>query len=154
MSPDPLVSAQSSRAKSTGGSGRARAWGWTALAVVLGTALPFWPYPHACGWRLWLYCGAVFVLLVVGLRAALVTWHEHVGLAHALALLATLWALALGAETVLPRARYTKASGTWNCGPAAQPPPGNATAEPRESAGPSPGASDSSKPKGQDQTPR
>lgn len=157
MSPDPLASTPSSRAKSPGRSGRASAWAWTALAVVFGTALPFWPYSHACGWRLWLYCGAVFVLLVGGVRAALVTWHEHAGLAHALALLAALWALVLGAGTVLPRVRYAKASGTWSCASVAnvpQSPPRSATAVPRESAGPSPGASDSTQSKREEQTPR
>jgi hypothetical protein len=153
VSPDPLASAQPPRAKSAGRGGLAGAWAWTTLAVVFGVALPFWPYTHACGWRLWVYCGAVFVLLVVGLRAALVTWREHVGLAHALALLATMWALTLGAETVLPRVHYAKAIGTWSCGPAVVAPPPRvpgAAAEPRESAGPHPGAADTSGPKSQE----
>jgi hypothetical protein len=153
VSPDPVVSARPPRATSAGRTGLAGVWGWTTLAVVLGGALPFWPYMHACGWRLWLYCAAVFVLLVVGLRAALVTWREHVGLAHALALLATLWALVLGAGTVLPRVHYAKTVGAWSCGPAPkapQPPAGPATPPPREGPGPTPGAADTSGPQSQE----
>lgn len=95
------------------------AWVWTALSLALGGALPLWPYARACGWQLWLYCGAVFVLLVVGIRAALVTWRERVGSAHTLALLATLWALILAAGAVLPRVDYAKTRAAWACGPEA-----------------------------------
>jgi hypothetical protein len=114
--------------------------------VVLGGALPFWPYAHACGWRLWLYCGAVFVLLVVGVRAALVAWRERAGLAQTLALLAGLWALTLGAGTVLPRVHYARATGAWTCGPevpAPRTPARDTVAPASEGAGPAPGAADS-----------
>ena len=115
MSPDPLVSGQPPRAPSGGSNGLSAAWGWTALGVVLAGALPFWPYAHACGWRLWLYSGAVLVLLIVGVRAALAAWRGVVGVAHTVALLVTLWALTLGAAVVLPRIGYARTRAGWVC---------------------------------------
>jgi len=91
------------------------AWLWTLLGVVVGAAVPFWPYERNCGWWLGLYVTVVAVVLLVALRAVAVTWRHRVGAAHVLALLTLLWGLTLGGEVVLPRVGYATVSARWRC---------------------------------------
>jgi hypothetical protein len=119
-------------------------WLWTLLSFVAGAAVPYWPYPRSCGWRLVLYTGVIAALLVVALRAVRVTWRDRVGAAHIAALLVLGWGLALGAEIVLPRVGYAATSASWRC--TAPPPPATAPAAPARPAAdtlPHPGAADS-----------
>jgi len=90
-------------------------WPWVGLALILGTALPFWPYAHACGLPLSGYLAAVGVLFVVAVRALMGTWSARQGFAHAVALGLVLFALALAAQEILPRVGYALRTATWTC---------------------------------------
>ncbi len=76
------------------------------LAVVLGGAMLFWPYPTRCGAGLFGYLGAVAVLLAAGTWSAVWTWRHRSAKAHILSLLIILWGGVLGAVEVLPRVGY------------------------------------------------
>lgn len=90
-------------------------WPWVALSLVLGAALPFWPYPHPCGLLLTGYLAVVTVLLVVALRALVGTWSARQGFAHALSLGTLLLALGFAAHEILPRVGYAAHAATWTC---------------------------------------
>ena len=90
-------------------------WACVALGVMLGVALPFWPYPHSCGLWLLLYGSAVWMEVVAGIWGARLTWQTRLGLAHIVALVTILWGLALTAEQVLPRVGYASAHENWVC---------------------------------------
>lgn len=102
-------------------------WLWTLLGLVAGAAVPYWPYPRACGWWLVLYAAVIMAVLIVALRAVWVTWRDRIGAAHLGALLVLGWSLVLGAEIVLPRVGYAAASAGWHC---AAPQPSTAPAMP------------------------
>lgn len=76
------------------------------LAVALGVAMVFWPYPARCGVGLFGYLGAVGVLIAAGLWSAVWSWRHRSGRAHVLSLLITLWGTVLGAIEILPRTGY------------------------------------------------
>lgn len=95
---------------------RVGSWVRTLLAVGLAIALPFWPYPAACGFDLALYSSGVVLLLLVSLWSATATWRRQQGLAHALSLLALLWGVMLAGTILLPRIGYARAELTWMCG--------------------------------------
>jgi hypothetical protein len=90
-------------------------WGCVSLGVLLGTALPQWPYERACGSWLLLYLTAVGTVVVAGLWGARVSWRSHVGLAHIVAIGTLIWGLALTAQEVLPRVGYAKDRLAWRC---------------------------------------
>src|SRR2546422_4465736 len=78
-------------------------WACVALGVLLGIALPQWPYARACGWWLLLYLTAVGTVVVAGMWGAQVSWRSRIGLAHVVAVGTIIWGLALVAHEVLPR---------------------------------------------------
>lgn len=90
-------------------------WACVSLGVLLGIALPYWPYPHACGLWLLLYGAAVSVEVVAGVWGAKLTWDSCLPFAHIVALGTVLWGLALIAHEVLPRAGYAKIHADWFC---------------------------------------
>lgn len=90
-------------------------WGCVSLGVILGVALPQWPYARACGSWLLLYLIAVGLVIVAGLWGARVSWTSRIGLAHILAVSTVIWGLALTAHEVLPRIGYAKARLAWRC---------------------------------------
>ena len=94
---------------------RSAVWGCVALGVLLGIALPQWPYARACGSWLLLYLTAVATVLVAGLWGARVSWTSRIGLAHILAVATIMWGLALTAHEVLPRIGYAKVRLAWRC---------------------------------------
>jgi hypothetical protein len=91
-------------------------WGRVALGVALGAAMIFWPYPHACGWALLGYLGAVAAVLLTGAWVAFASWRMRNGVTHLLSLVLFYWGLVLAAEQVLPRIGYAADPGAWVCG--------------------------------------
>lgn len=104
----------------------AATWVLVLVLIAAAAALPFWPYARGCGWGLALYLAALAVIGIVGLWALTTTWRHRRGLAHTLALLASLWLLVLAALEVLPRIGYAAHGATWVC-PATAPPPATNT---------------------------
>ena len=101
----------------------AAVWSCVGLGVLLGVALPQWPYARACGWWLLLYMIAVGTVVVAGIWGARVSWRSRLGFAHFIALCTIIWGLALTAHEVLPRVGYAKVRAAWRChdGNAAEP---------------------------------
>jgi hypothetical protein len=90
-------------------------WGCVSLGVLLGIALPQWPYERACGSWLLLYLTAVMIVVLAGTWASRVTWTSRIGPAHFLAVCTIIWGLALTAHEVLPRVGYAKTRLAWRC---------------------------------------
>jgi len=88
-----------------------------SLGVLLGAALPGWPYENACGGWLLLYLSAVSLVVIAGLWCARVSWKGRIGWAHILAVSTIIWGLALTAQEVLPREPifYAKTRLAWRC---------------------------------------
>ena len=92
-------------------------WVCVSLGVLLGAALPGWPYENACGRWLLLYLSAVSLVVIAGLWGARVSWKGRLGWAHLLAVSTIIWGLALTAQEVLPREPifYAKTRLAWRC---------------------------------------
>jgi hypothetical protein len=90
-------------------------WLRVVLVLALAAAMPFWPYPHACGSGLWLYVASASVVVLAGLWGAVSSWARRRPVAHVLSLLTVLWGLGLVAAEVLPRAGYAAKAATWTC---------------------------------------
>ncbi len=90
-------------------------WGSVSLGLLLGLALPEWPYDRACGSWLLLYLSAVSLVMIAGLWGARVSWRGRIGWAHILAVITIIWGLALTAHEVLPRVGYAKTRLAWRC---------------------------------------
>ena len=90
-------------------------WSCVALGVLLGAALPYWPYEKACGSWLGLYMAAVEIVVVAGIWASRVSWKSRLGFAHVIAVSTIIWGLALTAQEVLPRVGYAKVRLAWRC---------------------------------------
>lgn len=90
------------------------------LATALGVGMVFWPYEVRCGGGLFLYLGAVGVLIGAGVWSAVWSWRHRSGRAHILSLLLGLWGGTLAGLEVLPRLGYaipTEAHpASWMCG--------------------------------------
>ena len=68
------------------------------LGVLLGLAMPYWPYPKAGTWWTLFYLFAVGMVVVAGIWSARLTWKTRLGIAHTVALGVLLWGLTLAAE--------------------------------------------------------
>lgn len=90
------------------------AWGWVALSGALAAALTQWPYA-TCGIPLGVYMGAVGLVLLTSVWAALTSWRLRLGLVHTLALLLLCVGIALAAYQILPRVGYAAVEATWMC---------------------------------------
>ena len=90
-------------------------WSCVALGVLLGAALPQWPYEKECGWWLLLYMSAAGIVAVAGIWAAHVSWRSRLGFAHVIAVCTIIWGLGLTAQEVLPRVGYAKVRFAWRC---------------------------------------
>ena len=75
----------------------AAVWSCVALGVLLGAALPQWPYAKGCGWWLALYMAAVEIVVVAGIWGARVSWKSRLGFAHVIAVCTIIWGLGLTA---------------------------------------------------------
>jgi hypothetical protein len=91
-------------------------WGRVVLGVALGAAMILWPYPHACGWALLGYFGAVAAVLFAGAWIAFASWRLRNGVTHLVSLVLFYWGLVLAAEQVLPRIGYAADPAGWLCG--------------------------------------
>ena len=119
----PRVSGPSRSTAGTHRSNLAALWGRAVLAIALGIAMTLWPYPHACGWALLGYLGAVTAVLLAGAWVALASWRMRNGITHLLSLLLFYWGLVLTAEQVLPRIGYAADPAAWACGELVSPIP-------------------------------
>jgi hypothetical protein len=90
-------------------------WARVVLGVVLGVGITQWPYAHACGLALVGYLGAVAMVMVTGAWIAVAAWSRRHVTGHVLALLLTLWGIALAAYEILPRVGYAALRWTWQC---------------------------------------
>jgi len=90
-------------------------WACVALGVLLGAAMPYWPYEKACGLWLGLYMATVAIVVVAGIWGARVSWRSRLGFAHVIAIATIMWGLALTAQEVLPRVGYAKLRQAWRC---------------------------------------
>ena len=90
-------------------------WGRTLLGLALAFGLWAWPWTHFCGFNLYWYLSAVFVLALAGIWVMLVSWRGRSGLSHFLGLLMLGFAAWLGAAEVLPRVGYAKIHRVWAC---------------------------------------
>ena len=70
--------------------------------------MPYWPYPKASAWWLFLYLCAIGMVLVAGIWSARLTWDTRLGAAHTVALGVVLWGITLAAEETLPLVGYVK----------------------------------------------
>jgi hypothetical protein len=84
------------------------AWTRFGLVVSLAASLQLWPYARDCGEGLFLYVGAEGMLVAGGLWVAVCTWRNRMPKTHCLAMLMTLYGLALLEMQVLPRVGYAK----------------------------------------------
>jgi hypothetical protein len=94
---------------------RAGVWALAAGAGVLGAALTQWPYRTDCGWRLYVYLGAVLAVLLTAGWAAMAAWRLRVPTAHVLALVSGFFGIVLAAQEILPRVGYAAESRVWQC---------------------------------------
>lgn len=90
-------------------------WLRVGLGVAAGAFMTQWPYRHACGLPLYLYLGAVTVVIVAGGWAGVSSWKRRMAKAHVLSLSLVLWGLVLAAAQVLPRIGYAAHAATWRC---------------------------------------
>jgi len=90
-------------------------WLRVLLVLAFAIAVPFWPYPRACGINLFLYMGVISLLVVAGVWGAANSWGRRLGSPHVLSLLTVVWGLALLAAEVLPRIGYAAQQAQWMC---------------------------------------
>jgi hypothetical protein len=93
----------------------AATWLWVLVGLGLSIVLPTWPYAANCGAGLIGFLGADAALVIVALLGMMASWRARRGRANALSLLMLIWGLAIGADAVLPRIGYAKATATWRC---------------------------------------
>ena len=86
-----------------------------SLAVALGAAILFWPYPALCGLGLGGYLSATAAVVAAGAWAAVSAWRARAPRAHAMSLIVVLWGASLVAREVLPRVGYAKEVREWAC---------------------------------------
>jgi hypothetical protein len=88
------------------------------VAALLG-ALWWWPYDITCGPGVIPFVGALVMVVVGGVWAAVFSWRHRLAMTHAAALLFVLTGLALLAVHVLPRSGYVTITGRpavhWRC---------------------------------------
>ena len=109
--PAPVVVAKAAEPRK----GAVSTWLRVSLVLALAVAVPFWPYPRACGLNLFLYMGVIALLVVAGLWGAANSWGRRLGSAHVLSLLTVVWGLVLLAAEVLPRIGYAAHQAQWMC---------------------------------------
>lgn len=82
------------------------------VAVGVGAA---WPYAHSCGMALYGYVAAAGGVVLAGLWGSVTGWKRHIGLAHLVSLLVTLWGALLIGKVVADRSSYPRHPTTWSC---------------------------------------
>lgn len=79
---------------------------FVSLGVMLGAAMPYWPYAHAWSWGLLAYFAVIMLLVVTGIWSAKLTWDERLPAAHTVALGVVMWSFGLIAAEAVPRIIY------------------------------------------------
>lgn len=110
--PAPASAAMSGKAASRAWLGT---WARVGLGLLIGIGMTQWPYTHGCGFKLFIYLGGVFTVIVAGVWSGLSSWKRHLGLAHILSQGLVIWGLVLAAREVLPRIGYAIEAATWFC---------------------------------------
>jgi len=90
-------------------------WARLGCVAILGTAILWWPYGRSCGIGLATYLAATTMIIVGGVWVVACTWISRMVRTHALAILVTLWGVALVTSEVLPRIGYAMVEATWLC---------------------------------------
>ena len=90
-------------------------WARLGCVAILGTAILWWPYGRSCGIGLATYLAATTMIIVGGVWVVACTWISRMVRTHALAILVTLWGVALITGEVLPRIGYAMIEATWLC---------------------------------------
>ena len=117
--PAALPAPQRAAAPPVARGGREALFTWVRVLLGVGVAAAVglaWPYAHACGVPLYGYLAAAGGVVLVGLWGVVASWRSRMGLAHTLALLATLAGAVLVGKVVLDRSSYPKVPSTWRCG--------------------------------------
>jgi hypothetical protein len=95
------------------------AWIRLLLVVTLAASLEFWPYPRICGTGLFGFLGAEAIVVAGGAWVTVSTWKARTPRTHALALMMTLYGIALLEIQVLPRVGYGRTDALhpagWAC---------------------------------------
>jgi hypothetical protein len=90
-------------------------WLWFLLAVLLGAGLSQWPYPKACGLRLYAYLGSVGAFGLASLWSTVWSWRTRKAAVHFLSIGLLFWGAFLALREILPRVGYAKQSAPWEC---------------------------------------
>jgi hypothetical protein len=98
-------------------------WIRVLLGLSLAVTMGWWPYSRACGLPLFSYLGAVCVVLVTGLWAAVAAWRNRDALAHVISLTLIFYGSLLAGSELLPRTGYAVQQATWTCDDDLAPPP-------------------------------
>lgn len=88
---------------------------FVGLSFMLGVAMPYWPYGHACGWGLAFYSLAIMTVMAAGVWTSVLTWYSRLGVSHVVAVLVFAWGVTLSAAEVLPRTGVIETAATWWC---------------------------------------
>lgn len=88
---------------------------FVGLSFVLGVAMPYWPYGHACGWGLVFYSLAIMTVLAAGVWTSVLTWYSRLGVSHVVAVLVFAWGVTLSAAEVIPRTGFVQTAAAWWC---------------------------------------
>ena len=105
------------------GTGPLGMWIRVLLGLTLAVTMGWWPYSRACGLPLFSYLGAVFIVLLAGLWAAVAAWRNRDALAHVISLTLIFYGILLTGSELLPRTGYAVQQATWTCDDDLAPPP-------------------------------
>ena len=90
-------------------------WARVLLALSLGTAIGWWPYPRSCGFPLLGYFGALLTIILAASWAAVSSWRHRAKLAHILSLVLLFYGMLMTMAELLPRTGYAVDRASWGC---------------------------------------
>jgi hypothetical protein len=90
-------------------------WMRVLLALSLGTAIGWWPYPRSCGFPLVGYFGALVTVILAAGWAAGSSWRHRAKLAHILSLILLFYGMLMAMAELLPRTGYAVDRASWGC---------------------------------------
>lgn len=109
------VAGVATRNESGSQTARLSMWIRVMLGLTLAVTMGSWPYSRECGLQLFSYFGAVSMVSLAGVWAALASWRERGALAHVISLTLILYSILLAASELLPRTGYATEHATWTC---------------------------------------
>jgi hypothetical protein len=90
-------------------------WIRVLLGLTLAVTMGSWPYSRDCGLPLLSYFGAVSMVSLAGVWAAIASWKARGALAHVISLTLIFYSVLLAASELLPRTGYAMEHATWTC---------------------------------------